>query len=95
MFLLVIFFQKVRRRHRGCFPPRGGGKDCPPPGDKAFTQEGECHAEPCISETIIEGNYCSLKKNKLFNYLRGEDLSTDLQFCKFCTHNSNDLQQMG
>ncbi len=39
------------------------------------------------------GNYCCLK-NKLFNYLHGEDLSTDLQFCRFCTHNNNDLQQM-
>lgn len=39
----------VRRRHRGCFPPKGGGKECPIAGDSQYSEEQKCHESPCLN----------------------------------------------
>ena len=36
-----------RSRSRGCYPPKNGGKDCPPQGDKDYHEREDCNGEPC------------------------------------------------
>jgi hypothetical protein len=40
----------IRLRLRACFPPRNGGKDCPPPGSKDYSESSDCLERRCVGE---------------------------------------------
>ena len=40
----------IRKRVRACFPPKNGGKDCPPPESKEYSESAECMERRCIGK---------------------------------------------
>jgi hypothetical protein len=38
---------------RACFPPKNGGKDCPPPESKEYSESAECMERKCIGKKGI------------------------------------------
>ena len=43
----------IRKRVRACFPPKNGGKDCPPPESKEYSESAECMERRCIGKRQI------------------------------------------